>query len=162
MGMTMNFFRRVFYRQTVLATLTALLPNIKNMRWVSFLEQWLGKKPQKDSFPISPQQTSFTPNNVIQNVFQQYHNRDCYLDDPNTYQPPGDKISVNHMRPHGTGCVPCLLKMLVQQYWGPYRMSRNGNGRPQIFETNDPAIVGLHKLADRWFCREPETSYRHG
>jgi hypothetical protein len=70
-------------------------------------------------------------------------------------QPRADRVSIQ-MEPHGTGCVPCILKTLFQQYWGPYRMNQNGSGEPRIFERDDPALVGLHNLADRWFSRDPE------
>ncbi|KAH3955507.1 hypothetical protein HBH53_001390 [Parastagonospora nodorum] len=80
---------------------------------------------------------------------------DCKPDDPNMDQPRADRVSIQ-MERHGTGCVPCILKTLFQQYWGPYRMNQNGNGEPRIFERDDPALVGLHNLADRWFSRDPE------
>lgn len=34
-------------------------------------------------------------------------------------------------------------------------MNQSGNGEPRIFERNDPALVGLHNLADRWFSFDP-------
>jgi hypothetical protein len=79
---------------------------------------------------------------------------DCRLDDLYMDQPRVDRVSIQ-MEPHGTGCVPCILKNLVQQYWGPYRMKKNGNGEPRGFERNDPALVGLHNLADRWYSADP-------
>lgn len=79
----------------------------------------------------------------------------CLPTDQNLQQPKSDKDSFE-MRPHATGCVPCLLRALIQAYWGVYKLTPPDVGEPQRLEQDDPAIIGLHRLAERWFCRNPD------
>lgn len=62
-----------------------------------------------------------------------------------------------------TGCVPCLLKTLVRQYWGDVESgpgvrfpARSTPFEPKSFGATHPAISQLHDLAVRWFCSSPE------
>ncbi|CAO2648436.1 Nn.00g077030.m01.CDS01 [Neocucurbitaria sp. VM-36] len=58
-----------------------------------------------------------------------------------------------------TGCVPCLLKLLIIDYWGNVLIGpQNGNPpfAPLHLPTDHPAIIRLHRLIDRWFCVDPQ------
>jgi hypothetical protein len=82
---------------------------------------------------------------------------DCRFDDLNRHQPIGDRLLFS-MRPHAIGCIPCLLKSLIQAYWGIYKLRSSDSGMqyPQQLDHNDPAIIDLHRMAERWFCSDPD------
>lgn len=65
-------------------------------------------------------------------------------------------------QPLFTGCVPCLLKLLILEYWGNTSIGP-GDGNPPFqplyFPFDHPATLRLHMLADRWFCVDPEGHY---
>lgn len=85
----------------------------------------------------------------------------CQHDDPFRHQrllPIADEINIK-MRPHGTGCVPCLLKNLFRKYWKKYQMDPKDltkESKPLRFKWDDESLLQFHNLADRWFCRDSE------
>ncbi|KAL6708319.1 hypothetical protein ACN47E_003243 [Coniothyrium glycines] len=56
-----------------------------------------------------------------------------------------------------TGCVACLLKQLVQWYWGPQEGDDDRMPKPKEIHYKDDAISHLHGLANRWYCEDPDT-----
>lgn len=82
----------------------------------------------------------------------------CSEDDPNRYQPVNDDLMAK-IGPFETGCVPCLLKNLFRKYWMKHQMDPNDHtddSEPMPFNADDEALLQLHNLSDRWFCRDPE------
>jgi hypothetical protein len=80
-------------------------------------------------------------------------NWNCQPNDWNRVQPVGDR-TLDLMRPHAADCISCLLKSLVQAYWGVHNLSPTGHPLPMTLK--DPAIVRLNDMARRWVCRDPE------
>ena len=52
-------------------------------------------------------------------------------------------------------CVPCLLKNLILAYWGEDDQDKSGSGNPSLFQHEHPAMLPVHKMAERYFCCDP-------
>ncbi|KAH8716953.1 hypothetical protein GQ44DRAFT_730286 [Phaeosphaeriaceae sp. PMI808] len=83
---------------------------------------------------------------------------DCRPDDPNMLQPAAGDINYHPGLPTATGCVPCLMKTLIQNYWGVHNLS--ATGEPMELVSDDPAVLGLEQMARRWFSY-PQPNFRN-
>lgn len=81
----------------------------------------------------------------------------CLPTDPNrslNQKEKKDPILVEMGR-EALGCVPCLLKKLVIEYWGNKLINDDADKAPRPFKWNNPAIRLLHRFTERKFCFEP-------
>jgi hypothetical protein len=87
---------------------------------------------------------------------QAKQNWDGKPDDPNLHQPTYDEVRAK-MAPHGTGCVPCLLKRFFKKYWKNTQMDPKRVAELKLlpFQVDDEALLDLHNLAEGRFCRDP-------
>ncbi|KAH6642606.1 hypothetical protein C7974DRAFT_468926 [Boeremia exigua] len=82
----------------------------------------------------------------------------CSATDPNASlnaKESEDPILVN-MGELALGCFSCLLKTLVNAYWGDVSIGTTAERLPLPFDWSHPAIHRLHRLVERKFCFEPE------
>lgn len=87
------------------------------------------------------------------------HNHSQFL---RLYEPKDDnpvlKEAIDNLRGE---CVPCLLKNLVVAYWGrDYKMKNEElltrAGEPPVFLHRHPTMDPIHRIAERYFCRNPD------
>jgi hypothetical protein len=73
--------------------------------------------------------------------------------------PDGSEIPTENFNAHDpelyNGCVPCLLKNLMNAYWNKTDIGDQPPFLPQAFAHQHRAIFPLHQLAERWFCVNP-------
>ncbi|KAF2826421.1 cysteine proteinase [Ophiobolus disseminans] len=76
--------------------------------------------------------------------------------DPNQAPPLkwADEPAIEKLGADGVGCVPCLLKGFIVDYWGPTLINAT-NDHPTRFLFDHPCWLHLHTLSDRWFYRDP-------
>jgi hypothetical protein len=81
--------------------------------------------------------------------------KDAYLK-----RPDGGTIRNEDLEDHDTnlylGCVPCLLQRLIRDYWSNVLVDDYRDPfAPVAFPHSHHAIFALHRLTQRYFCRDP-------
>lgn len=67
-----------------------------------------------------------------------------------------DDPLLKEMGDEATGCIPCLLKTLINAYWGDVLIDTDEDQTPLPFLWDNSAIHRLHRLTERKYCCEPE------
>jgi hypothetical protein len=65
-----------------------------------------------------------------------------------------DEPAIKALGEEGMGCVPCLLKDLIRNYWGNILLDE-GTGNPLPLPYLHEGWHHLHQLSRRWFYRNP-------
>ncbi|KNG50322.1 hypothetical protein TW65_02257 [Stemphylium lycopersici] len=55
-----------------------------------------------------------------------------------------------------SGCLPCLLKALIVDYWGKEMVENEAPHNPISFPYNHPSVYLTHQLFQRYFCEDRE------
>jgi uncharacterized UBP type Zn finger protein len=81
----------------------------------------------------------------------------CNPADWNQHQPVKDKL-LEEMQPHFTACTTCVLRTLILHYWGNYQLENlvMRAPKPLPFYNTNAGIIDMHRLAERWFCNNPD------
>lgn len=140
--------RGLFNRRNACYRLSALQSLLHLPRFCN----WILQHNKKDGeWPCDPNDVNLTIPPDVQEVF-----------DFTVVEESGEENynSLTNYRPTTpyTGCMPCLLKALIINYWGNVHMAPGTDTTPTYprpFAFSHPAILYLHQLVERWFCREP-------
>jgi len=55
-----------------------------------------------------------------------------------------------------SGCLTCLLKALIIDYWSKEMVEENAPHHPTSFPYNYPSVYMIHQLFQRYFCEDKD------
>lgn len=61
-----------------------------------------------------------------------------------------------HDPKHYSGCLPCLLKAVIKDYWSNDMVDDTAPYHPQPFQYTHDSVFKLYQLFQRYFCENPD------